>query len=286
MRRLDSFEDASLAYGLAQLLKQDNIDATVEDDPEGQAVVWVMEEDDYFRARIIRERFRAEPQRVTPNAWQRTIDDAPEPKAAPIIDVRTQVWGRTEASHQQLTIGLVLLCCGVFLAREYQFGQAWLPYFYYGQPGSPLFAEVAGGQIWRIITPILLHMGWMHLIFNMLWLVQLGSVIETKGGWRHLLLFIVIAAALSNTFQYVITGPLFGGMSGVVYGLLGYTWGMGKWHPSSGYELDRGTFGFMMVWLVLCFVGLFGPVANYAHLGGLVTGVAWAYFGWSGPSKA
>ena len=74
--------------------------------------------------------------------------------------------------------------------------------------------------------------------------------------------------------QVTTAGPNFGGMSGVVYGLIGYAWIRGKLNPASGIGLDQRSLIFSLVWLVACFTGVLGAVANYAHLGGLILGMA------------
>jgi len=79
--------------------------------------------------------------------------------------------------------------------------------------------------------------------------------------------------------QYVVnlwTGPGYvGGMSGVVYGLAGFVWMRGKHDPASGVSLDRTTWIIMLVWLVICFGGGMGRIANTAHLAGLIIGLVW-----------
>jgi GlpG protein len=66
-------------------------------------------------------------------------------------------------------------------------------------------------------------------------------------------------------------------MSGVVYGLLGYVWIRGKFDPASGLYLHRSTVIMMLIWLVAGFARVLGPIANYAHLGGLLIGMAWGW---------
>lgn len=151
----------------------------------------------------------------------------------------------------------------------------------YWEPGLP---EIRNGEIWRLFTPMFIHFGIMHIVFNMMWLRDLGSMIEgNEGSWR-LLFLVLLTAALSNLAQYVIEipgwpsisggAPNFGGMSGVVYGLLGYIWMRGKFDLASGLFLHKNTVLMMLAWLVLCFTGLLGGVANMAHLFGLLTGMA------------
>ena len=76
--------------------------------------------------------------------------------------------------------------------------------------------------------------------------------------------------------EYLWSGPGFvGGMSGVVYGLAGYVWMLGKYNHASGVFLDRANIQWMLVWLVVCFTGAVGPIANVAHVAGLIIGLIW-----------
>jgi membrane associated rhomboid family serine protease len=142
------------------------------------------------------------------------------------------------------------------------------------QKGLP---EIRQGQVWRLFTPMFLHFGWLHILFNLLWLRDLGSMIEArKGPWLLLLLVLVIAGS-SNLAQYLVSGPTFGGMSGVVYGLLGYMWMQGKFDPASRLSLEPQTVTMMIVWFFLCLFGLVGPIANTVHGVGLVVGIVWGF---------
>jgi GlpG protein len=134
------------------------------------------------------------------------------------------------------------------------------------------FPEIVHGQIWRLVTPIFLHGGIWHLLFNMMWIYQLGGAMEIHEGSRFLLLFTVLISILVNSAEYLATGPLFIGMSGVVYAMLGYAWIMSRHQYNSPYELGPGTTFIMMAWLVLCLVGVIPGVANTQHVIGLLLG--------------
>jgi GlpG protein len=101
-------------------------------------------------------------------------------------------------------------------------------------------------------------------------------MIEGLHGQVRFALIVLGIAGLSNMAQFVQTGwPIFGGMSGVNYGLFGYIWLRGKYDPSSGLYLTPQDKMLMLVWFVICFTNLVGPVANTAHAVGLVAGAVW-----------
>ena len=133
--------------------------------------------------------------------------------------------------------------------------------------------EILGGQLWRLFTPIIIHFGIMHIAFNLLWLYQLGSAIEQRQNTKRMMTLVIIIALFSNIAQFFWSGPIFGGMSGVVYGLLGYVWAQGKYNPAAGIGLNQSTTVMMLVWFVVCWMGLVGNIANMAHTVGLVFGV-------------
>jgi len=138
------------------------------------------------------------------------------------------------------------------------------------------------GQWWRLITPVFLHFGILHIVFNGLWVWEFGRRIEgLLGHWRMLGLALLVGVG-SNLAQYYWQGPsLFGGLSGLLYGLLGFlaVWQRRRFLPD---PLPNSVILFMLVWLVLCMSGavnLFvdGSIANAAHVSGLLIGAALAF---------
>lgn len=145
--------------------------------------------------------------------------------------------------------------------------------------------QIRQGQLWRLLTPIFLHHGAIHLVFNLYWLYSLGTQIEARRGTWALGSMILAIAVISNLLQYFLGhSPLFLGISGVVYGLLGYIWMKKMFDPHSGFLVSDSTILILLLFLVLGFVGAFDGmmgtqtrVANWAHAGGLAVGVAIGY---------
>ncbi len=150
------------------------------------------------------------------------------------------------------------------------------------------------GEFWRALTPVFLHFGILHLVFNSLWWWELGRRIEVRRGSGALVWLLVFSGVFSNACQYLagrwLDEPgLFGGLSGVIYALIGY---IGVWNvlrPSFRYDVPRGLIPIMLGFLLVCMTGVMewvgvGRVANAAHVGGLVAGSAWALLAvlWSG----
>jgi len=132
--------------------------------------------------------------------------------------------------------------------------------------------DIAQGQVWRTFTPIFLHFGVLHVVFNMMWLWQFGLLIESRFRSWPFLALVLFTALLSNVAQAFVSGPNFGGMSGVNYGLFGFLLARSKLHPNPGFVIHPQTAAMLLIWLVVCFTGMMGPVANTAHLVGFASG--------------
>ena len=137
-------------------------------------------------------------------------------------------------------------------------------------------------QWWRLITPMFLHFSFAHLAFNCLWIYVLGEKSERVDGKLIFTLIIILTGVFSNLLQYFWTSSsLFGGLSGVIYGMLGYCLVMEMESNYDKYGLPPGLYLFMIAWLILGFLGIldlfgFGSVANFAHLGGMLSGLMFA----------
>ena len=135
---------------------------------------------------------------------------------------------------------------------------------------------------WRLITPMFIHFSLTHLVFNCLWIYVLGSKIEQIDGHITFINLVIFSSIISNLAQHFFgQSALFGGLSGVIYGLLGYCMIIEIDTKQERYDLPPALYLFMLIWLILGFLGIlnlfgFGNVANYAHLGGLISGIIFA----------
>lgn len=177
-----------------------------------------------------------------------------------------------------VTMTLIALSCAISLITWFGHVHTTLDWFYYDE------SRIAAGQVWRLITPIFLHFPAMgivfaHLAFNMIWLFQFGQLIERYDSPTFLLLLVVSAGLISNIAQAHMTYGLFGGMSGVVYALLGYLFVMKKRQPSYQGHVHDNIAYFLIGFMLLAAVGLFGGgIANTAHIVGFAVGVVFALY--------
>jgi GlpG protein len=143
---------------------------------------------------------------------------------------------------------------------------------------QPIAILIDSGQWWRLLGPALIHFSVLHIAFNMLWWWSLGKQIEITFGISSLLMLFVFSAIVSNVAQLLVSGPNFGGLSGVVYALVGCIWWLGWLKPSWGLSLPKPIIGFLLVWLVVGYLDIL-PVnmANTAHTVGLICGCLFAW---------
>ena len=126
----------------------------------------------------------------------------------------------------------------------------------------------------RTLTPMFLHFGELHLIFNMLWLWYFGRQLEAIHPRWLFIVLIILASFVSNTTQYLSSNfNNFGGMSGVVYGLVGYTWLIHTLMPRSKLQIRGSMFAVFVAALVLMEILASSWIATAAHIGGLLSGL-------------
>ena len=272
MRKIAELPEAT-GLIFERYLRSRQVEVTLRPTVENNDTVelWVIDDEHQQQVKDELTIFIANPDDPKYRAVTRTVPI--KPRRNRYIDVRTQVFHNRAGGRATLT--LIVINVLVFVLQQFPNSSWFIEKFYFSRYISPTFVEISDGQLWRLLTPIFLHFGIWHILFNMLWLYSLGNQLEQRDSSRYLLVFVVVSGILSNLAQYLIDGPGFGGFSGVVYGLLGYVWMQVRFNPRRGYTIDNFTIIFMVCWLILGIVGMLGNVANSAHVFGLVTGLVW-----------
>jgi GlpG protein len=320
MRELATFPSADRARVLADHLLTLKIDTQLEQQPEGWTV-WVRNEDHVPLARQELEVFQRDPDDPRFTSASGVANSLRKQKA----EADKAFHRRQERFHARMgragtagnyTLALIVLSVLVLIVKDGTRYSRWLvqalsiaPYEYVlvfdpsaGEQGVKVelrcpegLQPILHGQVWRLVTPMFIHITIWHLFFNMWWLYVLGGAIEwRRGRYRYLALILSLSVA-SNLAQYFLgnlgegeslaslpRSPNFGGMSGVVYGLLGYVWMKTRFQPEMGLRIDNTNIILMMVWLFLCMTPashiLIGSrVANVAHVAGLLMGMLIGY---------
>lgn len=213
-------------------------------------------------AQRLLQQVQEKPQLLNQSAWQSSRVDGPR--------ASFDGWGRGWQHFAPLTLAVAVLAVLIYLSPYVLGGRIYQLLFF-----PPQLSDLAS-QPWRLFTPALLHFSIMHIAFDVIWWLDLGNTIERRQSAWHLLIVALVVAAVSNVAQFLVTGPNFGGLSGVIYGLLSYMWLWGRQRPACGLALRPSVAVIMLGWLVLCWTGWLGPVANFAHLAGLVSGLVLA----------
>ncbi len=317
MRLAGNIPDETEAKRFVDYLYTQQISAMAEPTRQGTWDIWIHHEDQLAESKRALEAYLLDPggeqYRAAPVQARQMADEARKRRqqVAGNFILLSQRWKRPGSrGPRQLTLALIALCTGIWLlpslgserqsfepylsmtakrglspqqvivpnrriAENPNLSQAELHELVARQQQS--LPEIRHGQLWRLVTPMLLHQSFFHLLFNMYWLFLLGGMIEDRYGSLWLAWFVVLTAAISNLAQYFWHGPNFAGFSGVNYALFGYVWIKSKYDLASGFFLDPRDVFLMLVWFVVCFTGWVGPIANGAHAGGLVAGVVLGY---------
>jgi len=184
---------------------------------------------------------------------------------------RTSLLANIRERAGPLTMTVMIACVAVFILMQIVGDRTMLYWLAWPADEGQYF------QVWRWFSHALLHFSLLHIAFNVMWWWYLGGAVEKRLGTGKLVVIALISALLSGWMQAKFSGIWFGGLSGVVYALMGYAWLRGERDPESGIFLERGLMAFAILWLVIGYFGAFGlAIANAAHVTGLLVGLAMA----------
>jgi GlpG protein len=326
MRQLVTLPSAETARTLSDHLLTLKIDSKLEQHPDGWAI-WIRDEDQLPRARQELEEFTRNPDDPRYHGATSTAAGIRrEKRRADEAYHRRQErfyarMGRAGAAGG-CTLALIAISSLVMvlsqggrsdttLVQALSIAPFHYAYIIYGVPSDPSafdrnnvvvevrcpegLSPMLHGEVWRLFTPMFIHMNIWHLVFNMWMLYYLGGAIERRRGRVRYVALVLVLAALSNLGQYFFGNisqadfaalpprcPNFGGMSGVVYGLFGYVWMKARFQPELGLSISVQNITIMVGFFFLCMtpwirVLIGANVANVAHAVGLVAGMLIGY---------
>jgi GlpG protein len=319
MRQVGTLSNETEAQRFAAWLVAQRVEAHTEQE-NGAWVIWVRDEDQLKKARQDLTEFQKNPADAKYQGVERTAEavarEAEEKRRQAqknVVEMRGR-WGAAggmagmtrRSPVVMLLIGLSAVTALLTYDDTFKdpprqpFGAIYRgllfadPVAARAEDGRPdIWANIKRVEVWRLVTPIFIHYGWMHILMNMYWLNVFGSAVENRRGSRFLLLLVLAIAVLSNVGQAVEAsvreaGFGFGGMSGVGFGLFGYMLTKAKFDDRERYFLNPATTFVLLLWFVLCILSEIPPfrellqhtihdIANTAHAVGLIAGAAIAY---------
>lgn len=138
--------------------------------------------------------------------------------------------------------------------------------------GAKVNELIVVGDWWRLLTPMFLHIGFTHLLFNGLIVYFLGAQLEQIiGHFRYFLLYI-LSGLLGNAASFAVNTSISAGASTAIFGLFAATIVLGKLYPyQAGIQhLSRN---YLVLIILNVVFGLFSvSVDLMGHIGGLVGG--------------
>lgn len=292
MRTIGTLDRQDSATTFSDFLYVSGIENQVEAEEDGTFSLWIIADEDVAKAAASLQRFRENPsapdfQNVSRAAEKQRKQETKEERSrrSTIADSARLSWERAQPGIYWVPAVLIVLSIAMTMRSHMGADTRFLQWFFISSPmANPrefgfvrALPEIFSGQLWRLVTPIFIHFSILHILFNMMWLYDLGGMIEQRFGRWYFGALVLALAVFSNLGQWAWNGPIFGGMSGVNYGLFGFIWMRAKHDPTSGLALHNATVQMMLIWFVLCLTGFLGPIANAAHALGLGVGALWGY---------
>lgn len=146
--------------------------------------------------------------------------------------------------------------------------------------GARVNSLIRAGQLWRFLTPVLLHASIPHILFNMYALIVFGAGLERHfGHWRFLTLY-VLAGFAGNVFSFLLSSGYSVGASTAVFGLVGAE-GVFLYQNRQllGRQFGRAIGNVLFIVAVNLALGLTPGIDNWGHIGGLLGGLVFTWFG-------
>ncbi len=253
-----------MAQAFIDYMASRHIEIKMMPEGSGQFALWLMEDEHQLEVESEIKQFLANP---NDGKYQAASWDMAESRKPQFQYKSPSMMAMLKAKAGPLTLSVMVICVVIFALQQLGMTNAVFAALHFPAESGQQW------QLWRWVSHALLHFSVLHIVFNLLWWWQFGGDIEKRLGSFKLLQLFLVSSAFSGAGQYWVEGANFGGLSGVVYALVGYLWMLGWRAPALGLGIQKPLVAFMLVWLALGFVQPFMAIANSAHLAGLVVGV-------------
>ena len=267
MLMITSFANPRVAQAFVDYMATQGIILTIQQ--HTQSDVWLADESQAGRVRAELARFLENPAdpRYLAASWQSGQTNSG------LRYQRFPFFATLRHNAGPFTWAILLICIAVFILQNLLGDQPVMIWLAWPYDPSLQF------EAWRYFSHAFMHFSLMHILFNLLWWWYLGGPMEKRLGAGKLFVLAVVSAFFSGWAQSLFSGALFGGLSGVVYALMGYCWLSGERAPERGLMLPRGLMVFSVLWLVAGYFDILGmSIANAAHVAGLVLGLLMAFW--------
>lgn len=310
MRRIGTIEDPSLAKRFCDYLVIRGISATLEsvDDSgtrTGRQAIWVKEEPKVDDAKAELAAFLKSPQdpKYSVSAEAAKLRAAQEEENRKRLKNQKTIANRSVggfgvAGRPMVTLVTIAICCVAGFMTNFGAPRPTISpegrlavspemraldamtfrSVEDGRKTDDPFASIRKGEVWRLITPAILHGNIGHLAMNMFGIFMLGAAIERIQG-RYIIALLLVVTALAGTVLQAVWpesnngGPGGIGASGAAYGLFGYILIRPFYDQSFPIALPPTAAIMGLMFLLLGIAMVIPNIANGAHVGGLVSGM-------------
>lgn len=146
--------------------------------------------------------------------------------------------------------------------------------------GMGINSFISAGEWWRLITPMFLHAGFMHLLFNMFSLFIFGPELEKIAGKARFVTIYLLAGLFGNVASFFLKDAAYAyvGASGAIFGVFGAFLALIYYTKGNIPQLRQVILPIVVLSVVMTF--LQSNINVTAHIAGLIVGfmIGLSYF--------
>ena len=210
-----------------------------------------------------------------------STSEAPQPATPPQQPVRVAV----PQSAPYVTYAIIGVTVAFYIMQIVSVAVLGYPTTYGNIDWLELFGArindfIKAGQVWRLLTPALLHGSIPHIFFNMYALFSLGTSLERYFGRRRFLVLYVLGAFAGNVTSFLFTTGYSVGASTAIFGLIGAEGVFLYQNRKLFADRFRSAIGnvIFIAAINLFVIGSLPGIDNWGHIGGLIGGLMFTWF--------